>query len=227
MILDDWIPVFPLPNVVLFPRAVLPLHIFEPRYRVMAQDAIEGPCLITMALLKPGYEPKYHSLDAAIHPVVCVGAILRDERLPDGRYNILLQGRVRARIMEENTDLAYRRARLQAIPAEELTPETERFLRAELRDVFNTPPVLELASQANWLELLKCPELGLSDSLDLLASVALQTVEEKQAFLSESRVEARMKLLRLALGSLAADYLESGHRVSRGPRCWPPECLTN
>lgn len=227
MILDDWIPLFPLPDVVLFPRAVLPLHIFEPRYRVMVQDAIDGPGLIAVALLKPGYESRYQTLDVEIHPVVCVGAILRDERLPDGRYNILLQGRLRASIVGENTERTYRRARLQQMPADELTPETQRRLRAELQNVVSTPPVLELAAQANWLELLKCPELCLSDSLDLLASVVLQTAEEKQAFLSEARVEARIKLLRLALGSLAADYLEASHRMSRGPRRWPPECRTN
>jgi len=227
MSLDQLIPLFPLPNAVLLPRAVLPLHIFEPRYRIMTQDALAGDGLIAMALLKPGYEARYHASDAEIHPVVCVGAILREERLPDGRYNILLQGRMRASILDENTEKPYRRARLTPLAPDQVTPEAQKTLRAELQMEIASPPVLQLAQQANWVELLKCQELCLSDMLDLLASVVLQTAERKQDFLSEPQVEARLKLLRVALRSLAAEYLEASHRASRHARLWPPECTAN
>src|SRR6266478_35888 len=85
------VPLFPLPNVVLFPRAVLPLHIFEERYKVMTADALSGDRLIAMALLRPGWEKNYYG-KAAIEPVVCLGQILTHEQLDDGKYNFLLQG---------------------------------------------------------------------------------------------------------------------------------------
>src|SRR5438046_5951139 len=85
------VPLFPLPNVVLFPRAVLPLHIFEERYKAMTRHALEGDRRVAMALLRPGWEKSYYSRPA-IEPVVCVGTILTHERLADGKYNFLLQG---------------------------------------------------------------------------------------------------------------------------------------
>jgi Lon protease-like protein len=91
---------FPLPNVVLFPFLVQPLHIFEPRYRQMAIDALAGDRLIATALLRPGWEAKYDG-KPAVFPVVCLGRIVSDQRLPDGRFNIQLRGLSRARILQE------------------------------------------------------------------------------------------------------------------------------
>src|SRR6201986_4186242 len=85
------VALFPLPNVVLFPRAVLPLHIFEERYKVMTADALSGDRQIAMALHKPGCETDFDGRPPT-EPVVCVGTILSHERLPDAKYNFLLQG---------------------------------------------------------------------------------------------------------------------------------------
>src|SRR6516165_6125069 len=82
---------FPLPNLVLFPHVVQPLHIFEPRYRQLMDDALEDDNLITMATLQPGWESDYEK-SPAVYPVVCIGRILKEESLPDGRYNLLLHG---------------------------------------------------------------------------------------------------------------------------------------
>ncbi len=103
------IPVFPLPNVVLFPKTYLPLHIFEPRYRAMISDAaMSGQC-IGMALLKDGWETDYYG-----HPPVfsmgCVGRLASVHALADGRSNILLQGLERFEIEREWYDKAYREA---------------------------------------------------------------------------------------------------------------------
>src|SRR3954451_15222395 len=110
------VPLFPLPNVVLFPRAILPLHIFEERYKAMAADAIADDRQIAMALLKPGWERNYYGRPT-IEPVVCVGLILSHEKLPDGKYNFLLQGQRRARISREiaGVDVPYRVAELHPI----------------------------------------------------------------------------------------------------------------
>lgn len=105
----DRIPVFPLPNVVFFPRMYLPLHIFEPRYRAMIADAAaEGRC-IGMALLKEGWEQDYYG-NPPVFEMGCVGRLVSVQSLPDGRSNILLQGLSRYRIHEEYYDRSYRQA---------------------------------------------------------------------------------------------------------------------
>ncbi len=96
------LPLFPLPNVVHFPHVALPLHIFEERYRAMVGDAIEADRLIGIVLLKPGYEADYEGYPE-IHDVACLGKIVEDHRLPDGRYNILLLGAKRGRILREGS----------------------------------------------------------------------------------------------------------------------------
>src|SRR5436190_14980354 len=82
---------FPLPNLVFFPQVVQPLHIFEPRYRQMTADALEGDRLIALVLPKPGYEAD-QSESPPVHPVACLGKIIADQKLEDGRYNLLLRG---------------------------------------------------------------------------------------------------------------------------------------
>jgi uncharacterized protein len=110
------VPLFPLPNVVLLPRAVLPLHVFEERYKEMTADVLRagGERRVAMALLRPGWEKCYYE-SPEIEPVVCVGRILSHERLPDGRYNFLLQGECRARVVREVRRRPYRVAELEAI----------------------------------------------------------------------------------------------------------------
>ena len=108
------IPLFPLPNVVLFPGVFLPLHIFEERYRALTRDALAGDRIIGMALLRPGFEGDYDGRPP-IYPVGCAGVISHSDRLPDGRYNIVLHGLSKFRIVEEMTDGEYRRARVDAL----------------------------------------------------------------------------------------------------------------
>ena len=103
------IPVFPLPNVVLFPKTYLPLHIFESRYRAMVVDAAMGGQCIGMALLKDGWEMDYYG-HPPVYSMGCVGRLARVQPLADGRSNILLQGLERFAIEHEWYDKAYREA---------------------------------------------------------------------------------------------------------------------
>src|SRR5215467_7574945 len=103
---------FPLPNLVLFPHVMQPLHIFEPRYRQMTADALAGDRLIALALLRPGWESDYDG-KPAIYPVACLGRVVAEQRLDDGRYNILLRGLSRVRLVEElSQGKLYRTARV-------------------------------------------------------------------------------------------------------------------
>ena len=105
------IPVFPLPNVVFFPKTYLPLHVFEPRYRQMVADAAKGGQCIGMVLLKEGWEELYDG-NPPIFSVGCVGRLASVQRLPDGRSNILLQGLERYEVREEFYEKSYREARV-------------------------------------------------------------------------------------------------------------------
>src|SRR5258705_7755739 len=108
------IPVFPLPDLVFFPHASLPLHIFEPRYREMTEDALRGDRLIAMALLKPGWERGYDG-NPEIFPLACAGLIEEEARLPDGRFNIRLWGVTRVEVLSFEKESPYRVARVRVL----------------------------------------------------------------------------------------------------------------
>jgi Lon protease-like protein/nitrite reductase/ring-hydroxylating ferredoxin subunit len=104
------LPVFPLPQVVLFPRVVMPLHIFEPRYRKMLADALDGHRAIAMALIPDPNDLDEHGRPK-IAPIAGVGMIIEQQELPDGRSNILLHGQARVRLEELPFVPPYRRAK--------------------------------------------------------------------------------------------------------------------
>ena len=105
------IPLFPLPNVVFFPKTYLPLHVFEPRYREMVADAAANGHCVGMVLLKEGWEAEYHK-NPPIFSIGCVGRLATVQRLPVGRSNILLQGIERCEIREEFQEKSYREAKI-------------------------------------------------------------------------------------------------------------------
>jgi uncharacterized protein len=122
--LPSLLPIFPLPTVVLFPNVFLPLHIFEPRYRQMVTDALAGDRMIGMVLLQPGYETNYEGAPA-VYSVGCAGLITHVERLTDGRFNIVLRGLERYRIVGEEqptSSVLYRRALIAPLTEEESGP---------------------------------------------------------------------------------------------------------
>src|SRR5262247_3902945 len=113
--MTELLPLFPLPNAVLFPNVFLPLHIFEPRYREMTADAIAADRMIGMVLLRPGWERDYEGRPA-VYPIGCSSLITHCEHLDDGRYNIVLRGLDRFRIVEEDHSRPYRRALIETVP---------------------------------------------------------------------------------------------------------------
>ena len=128
--LPTTIPIFPLQDVMLFPHSTRALHIFEPRYRAMVADALEGDSIIGMILLQPGYETEYEGRPP-IFEVGCAGVIIAAEELPDGRYNIVLEGRVKFRVLSEDASRPYRLAEVEALP--EAVDVSDRALLAERR----------------------------------------------------------------------------------------------
>src|SRR5437764_1307810 len=124
----DLLPLFPLPNVVLFPNVFLPLHIFEPRYREMVADAVATDRLIGMTLLRPGWDREYEG-HPPVYPIGCSGVITHVEALADGRYNIVLRGLERFRILEEDQGRRYRRAVVEPVFERPLAPDDRAAIR--------------------------------------------------------------------------------------------------
>jgi Lon protease-like protein len=120
-ILDE-VAVFPLPQVVLFPGALMPLHIFEPRYRAMTRDVLASTRRLCIAQI-----PEDHDIDSFGQPQVAsvagIGEIVKCDALPDGRFNILIEGKARAHVHELPFKRPYRRAQLKVLPSGEEAPD--------------------------------------------------------------------------------------------------------
>ena len=191
------VPLFPLPNVVLFPRAVLPLHIFEERYKAMTADAIAGERLVAMALLKPGWEKAYYQ-KPAIEPVVCVGRMLSWEKLADGCYNFLLQGWLRAEVVREEPGRPYRMAELRVLPQGNTMEIDLIHHRERLQELLGKSRLNAMSMVRQFRQLLDGP-LPTADIADLAAFSFLEDVAIKQSLLAEGdvphRVERTLKAL--------------------------------
>jgi uncharacterized protein len=111
-VLPPVIPLFPLPDVVLFPRMPMPLHIFEPRYRQMVADVLGGHRTIGMTLLRSGWEADYQGRPP-VYAMGCAGIIDECQRLEGGRYNLVLKGVARFRVVEEREGQPYRLASVE------------------------------------------------------------------------------------------------------------------
>jgi Lon protease-like protein len=210
---------FPLPNLVLFPHVTQPLHVFEPRYRQLMADALEGDRLIAMALLRPGWEEDYQN-SPPLHPGVCVGRIHQEERLPDGRYTLLLEGLARARIREEvQADRLYRIARVDVLQDVAPPAAQETHLRARMVEAV-TPFFAPHAQAMEQARQLLRSGLPLGALCDIFGFALPLEVEAKQRLLEEARVERRVRLL---LDGLAAKAPAGGERK----RNFPPEFSLN
>lgn len=188
------VPLFPLPNVVLFPRAVMPLHIFEQRYRQMTIDVLEGSKQIAMALLKTGWEKSYYG-KPDLEPVVCLGSVLSHEKLPDGKFNFLLQGLARARITREvRVERPYRVAELEPL-ADILPPDSElaRY-RKEFEALLGGGQARLLNCSNQFRRLLDSP-LPAHEIADLVAFSCFDDAPFKQSLLSESDAGRRINLV--------------------------------
>ncbi|HKD68125.1 MAG TPA: LON peptidase substrate-binding domain-containing protein [Candidatus Binataceae bacterium] len=136
------IPLFPLPNLVLFPHTDVPLHIFEPRYRQMIADVAEGERIVGMTLLKDDWERDYYA-NPDIYTVGCAGKIDKLVQMPNGRYNLILQGLSEFKVTRELRDRPYRQAEVEwcGVPPESLAmnDQTMTHLRELLLSYIGEP----------------------------------------------------------------------------------------
>jgi hypothetical protein len=194
------LPIFPLPEVVLFPHTVMPLHVFEARYRAMVTDALARDRRLSVVRLLPGYEAGY----AGKPPVAAAagaGEIVSCERLPDGRYNILVQGRWRVRIERElPSDTLYRlvqaRRLVEAGPGGEAPGLVARVRAAcaRLLEALDRPPDL--------LSGLLAADQPPGVIADRAAAAFLPDVGLRQELLETLAVDERLRRLSAALEGL-------------------------
>jgi Lon protease-like protein len=189
-LLPPTIPLFPLPNVVLFPQVFLPLHIFEPRYRRMVADALEGDRLIGMVLLRPGWEGNYEGRPP-VYPIGCAGVITHHDRTPDGRYNIVLRGLEKFRIVQEDDSHLYRVATVESLhePLCDSEREEIRAARARLETLLVPQP------RGRGAEPKLPPAMSDEDLVNTLAQYMEFDAVEKQALLEREGPLARCRSL--------------------------------
>jgi Lon protease-like protein len=174
-------PLFPLPNVFLFPGCVMPLHVFEPRYRQMVEDLLDGPGQVVMGTLEQDHAGELFGAPP-VRPIAGIGEICRHERLPDGRFLIWLFGLSRVRIREVASVRLYRRVSVE--PFEEIAPPSER--EPELRER------LRRAILARCEQSAQIPaELPISCLADLLLQRLGLSQPEMEALFEEVDVETR------------------------------------
>src|SRR5215217_1395117 len=198
--------VFPLPSAVLFPHTVIPLHIFEPRYRAMVKDALATDRVVALAQLEDGWEGKYEGRPP-MQSSMCAGVIVWDEEVEEGRYNILLQGVSRIRMVTElTTDKVYREVQALALPDLPYQgPEEEALRQAVFELAGRVPPsfaenLLPVAARASGGVLA-----------DVVAAALVPETERRLQLLDELDVGVR-------LASLMDDVSELIARLSPVPQ---------
>jgi len=209
--LERPVPVFPLPDAVLLPGAMLPLHVFEPRYQKMVGDLLAAPPRhrsIAVALLTGNYEEFYHTNHAPIRPTVGVGQIVQHVELPDGCYSILLVGRARARIQSEDDAAPYRRAILKYLPTE--PADMLATVHAAIDDVRSLMrDIADLGvCDGELIEkvLTATPTAAAMIDISTFHLLGPQDAVVKQRILEERRIEVRAEILAMQLRTMLNDW---------------------
>lgn len=190
------VSLFPLPNLVLFPHIVQPLHVFEPRYCDMLADSLARDRLIAMALLEPGWELHYVNRPS-VAPVVCIGKVIAHTPTEDRRHNILLAGLKRGRIRRElDNNRAFRQAEVDVLS--DVYPESGNAQRADLQqsllEAFTQLVPAGLAIEESFQHLA-----GQQVPLGMLTDIITFTINFplliKQQVLAEPNVDVRCRIL--------------------------------
>lgn len=215
-------PIFPLDHVALMPQQVVPLHIFEPRYRQMVEDVLDSTGQFAMAVFRGSrWKQEYHGRPP-IMPAVCVGQITRHQKLEDGRYNVLIQGVCRARVLEElgpQGEHLYREAILEPVgvlQGEDLEITESRLtpLRAHVQASLVEGPLRHLRAAAGILKFTQNPGIPTTALLELLTATVVEEAGVRYRLLEEGDPEARAAIIGDELGKLERLIQNAEHQVS-------------
>ena len=209
------LPLFPIPNVVFFPQTLVPLHVFEDRYRALVRDALEGERFIGMVLPKPGWEEDYQG-SPDIFSVGCLGRIIKEARTKDGRYNIILMGIHRVRIVSEIRKKPYRRAAVKIVRDvyEYNVAHAKRLIetRNQLARVYMELCDCLSGDKDKIRKILQSP-LPLGLLVDLLVATLKFDIYRKQEILEEADVIRRAHLLFSTLSERPYEPTPASHEL--------------
>ena len=240
------IPLFPLDSVTLLPQQLLPLVVFEPRYRQMIEHALDGAGQIAMAVYAGDEWKKDTHGRPPIKPAVCVGQIVQHEKLLDGRYNVLVQGVCRAKLVEELPPAQgrlYRAALLEPVgidtgaviedgggegeeeeaesPDLGLKPEEPEALthvRSRLSELLSEGPLTQMAAAEPVLEFIRNEEVPTAPLLEIVSFMLITDPHLRYKLLAEGDIETRAVLIMDELEHLSSLIRRAEHQR---PQDWP------
>lgn len=228
-------PLFPLEQVALLPQQVRPLHIFEPRYRQMVTDALDGSGQIAMAVFErqPRNQAEYEGRPD-IRPAVCIGQIVQHEVLPDGdpstslpRYNVLMQGICRARVLAElprDEDRLYRAAMLEPVGVESPDEEELKPARDELAHALAEGGLAKFRRARELVQFIHNDKVPTSALMEVIAFTMISDPAVHYELLAEGDPLARWQIIRGQLQDL--DRL-ARLAAKQNPDQWPKGCSWN
>ena len=198
------LPVFPLPDCVLLPGGLLPLHVFEPRYRELTRHCLAGERVMAIARLRSGYEAHYEGRPP-VYPDVGIGRVIESEEQGDGRFLLLLAGIARAHIVEELAPRhAYREVRARLLLDTASDPDGLRDGRDQLAALCDHLARLVEGGDA-LRDLIRAGEPG--DCADAIAAALVQDADERQSLLEclcpQTRLDRTIELVGALLSKLA------------------------
>ena len=219
-------PLFPLSTAAMLPQQVVPLHIFEPRYRQMVEHVLDGAGQIAIGVFHGAHwKQEYHG-NPPIRPFVCIGQMVQHEKLPEGRYNILLHGICRARVREllpPDADHEYRRVTLEPMQGEgdesDLAASRERLERA-----LSSDPLEQMTTAEPILEYLRNAEVPTSAVLELVSFTMISDPEVRYQLLAEPDAASRAEIIEQELGELSVLLRKARNQH---PERWPKGCSWN
>ncbi|MBI2377954.1 MAG: LON peptidase substrate-binding domain-containing protein [Deltaproteobacteria bacterium] len=212
------LPVFPLSGTLLLPHTFASLHVFEPRYRAMIADIVDGARAFSIALLDDRGEPDEFARPP-FHPIAGVGILRRSARLPDGRYNVLVEGIARVDVSDElppDPRFRYRRARARLLA--DVLPEDPTTLQPLISalSALTTHVVHAMGGDTEIVKRLAELDGSPGKLADTVAEAAIQDTLERQQYLSELDVKKRIELASSALGALYLRSQEEKLNVPKG-----------
>ena len=188
------VPLFPLPNAVLFPKTPMPLYIFEERYRKMVREVVKGNGELVIALMREGLEFKQTGI-SAVHSVACLGKIETCEELKDGKYNIVVVGVKRVRLVRIVRNSPYRLVEVEVLEDAAYSPHSEENIQRQnqLGELFSQFTDLAAGVEPQTMELM--PELDFESLVNMVAMTLNLSMDQKQALLEIDDLPLRCDML--------------------------------
>lgn len=220
-------PLFPLPGVVALPQQVVPLHIFEPRYRQLIDHALDGPGQIAMAVLDRRILKSAASSLPRLRNAVCVCQIVQHEKLNDGRYNVLLQGICRASIAKETSpqpNVLYRSAILEPVGLDDPDADDLATIRETVETTLRRPVLTKLVGVRPVLDFFQDDRIPTTALLELVTFSMVHDAELRYQLLAEGDINRRSQILLSELGALSR-LLALADRQAKNQ--WPKGCSWN